>query len=275
MLACIESDTPVHFCANTHEIVAKLNAGSAAAVVLELGSGAGRDLPAISAVLGGRLIPLMLRCPMHASSIRDVVACYQRVNVVCVSLLGVDSLAADVAALLASATREQPRLVILSRVLPSLPGSAVPIVTAALAAGNRALSVAQLAALCGFSTRTLEMRCRAAAILSPKPLLEWSLTLHAAWCVARCEGSPQEIAEAAGLPSLDSLASRVKRATGMRLVRLCRTFNFEELLDCFAEALVVKQATSTGSGKSTRWNPLRVSPNSFAFRQMNSGSEES
>ncbi len=231
--------TAAHFCASGHEVVAKLRAGAVAGVVLEVGPGAGRELPLVVAALEGRIVPLQLRFPLSGVAIREVLAQHARVNVLRVSVRGFDVLGADVAAILSPLLPERPRLAILAAVAPQVSGPVARIVAAAVVVGERVASVRELSALCGLSVRTLEARCHDAGILAPKPLLGWMLALHTAWRMTRWGWSAQRAAEVAGLQSADALSDRIQRATGLRLGPACRDVGFDGLLERLAAVMIV------------------------------------
>jgi hypothetical protein len=234
----VDGRAPVHFCASSREIVARVHAGIAG-VVLELGADAGRELPSIVAALEGLSIPLLLRFTLRGNrALQQLLDHHHRVTNLRTSLRELDSLAEDVATLLARRWAERARLPILARVRPIVPGPAQRIVTAAVATGWRAVTVPELAALSGQAVRTLDARCRAAGVLPPRPLLGWMLALHATWRVTRWEWSAPEVAHAAGLESVKALADRLERATGLRL-RACVDLGFEHLLERFAIALPI------------------------------------
>ena len=231
--------TPVRFCASAEEIVAGLQADDVAGVVLEIAAGGvRRELPMVVAALVGRPVPLLLRLTLRDNlAIRGVLDCHRRLHSLRLSLRELDALDQDVGGLLSEAWSGRARLPILSRISPIVPRPATRIVTAAAAAGDRAISVRELATLCQLSVRSLQTQLCGLGILPPKPLLQWMLVLHAIWKISRLGWSPQDVAAGAGLKSADVLSLRVARTTGMRLVELRRTMEFEELLERFALAL--------------------------------------
>lgn len=227
----------VQFCASAREVVAHLDRGALAGVVLELSTAVRRELPSIIVALERRPVPLVLRFSLRdASAVRDVVGQQHRLSMLRISLRDVESLVVDVERLLSMEASMPARLAILKRVHGTVIGPALRIVTAAAVVGRRSASVRELAKASGMSVRTLQVRCHTARMLSPQPMLGWMLTLYATWDVTRCGRSGQAVANAAGLNSAKALSDRIERVTGMRLRECCR-LGYDDLLERFSGAL--------------------------------------
>lgn len=246
--------TDLHFCASAdvlarHKLLTEERIGQLRGVVLEVGTLASElALDRIASLLSGTAVPLLLRLDVRGMPIKAAVAHARTVADLRLSFRRWDRLEADIERLLSPAMISAPtpsaRLQIIARSAEVVGGRALPIVAMAASLGARAISVSELAAACGLGPRTLESRLANAGVMGPKALLQWNLSLHAAWghCVA--QRRPSELAEAMGLSSADVLSDRVERATGLRLGAVCEDIGFEGLLERYMALL------TAGSGES-------------------------
>lgn len=225
-----------------HPLLTEGKAGRIRAVVLDLDTPASLAvLPTLVAQLEGTSVPLLLRLSVVRAAIREIVAHAETLTDIRLSLQPCDSFGADVLRLLSfkpePGVSMQARFAIIARSAPILTGTALPIVATAAAIGARTASVNMLASACRLRPRTLESRLAMEGVMAPKQLLQWVLSLHAAWSVCIAGDRLPDIAAAMGLSSAEALSSRVERVTGLRLRTICVGQGFDGLLEQFAMLL--------------------------------------
>lgn len=154
---------------------------------------------------------LLFRVPSLRLGHDDILGVSRRAQHARVSVHGFDDLGSDARHAAAGTPETNPQLVIIHHAASVVPPAARLATCAAAVLGARRASVADLAALCGISVRTLEWRLRSARMMTARRLLRWMMTLHATWHLDVRRSTPKSIADGMRFASTAALYSLLAR----------------------------------------------------------------
>ena len=233
VLRRLGSVTRLLVCATPAQLIARLATDNVAAVVVEIAEDALDLLPGVAHAMDERCSPVIARCPLSRSAIEQVVRLANVFHNLELSLSPCDDIDQLCAALVPVSGNRSARVPVLEQIVGVIPPTLVEIVAAASATSERGGSVERLAAACGVSVRSLEVRLATAGNMPPKRLLMRMLALHAAWRLGYCGWPLKRIAFNAGFESPRCLAERIERATGLTIREFRQSTTFHQLVDQF------------------------------------------
>lgn len=154
-----------------------------------------------------------------------------------VSIVGIDNLSDDIAAIDDYRLAESPTTLILSSMRRAIPEAVAEIAVAAIVVGRTRTNVRELAATCGIPVRTIESRLRSARFMKAAELLAVSLCLHAVWALDVARVPIKRVAKEVGFNSSTSFANFIKRHTGVSPSHLRDFVGFAALSRQVADAV--------------------------------------
>ena len=263
VIACLQSDHErvavlngsrgrnVRLCEDVAGALTALTASVIVGLIVEVHPALSADLDAL--IIAARALsippPIVVRLAVRASAM-DRFLCSPQLRSGHVSLIGFDSLEADMARLFSPTPDNSARSVILSRVIPSVDASIADAIVVAVIIGGYHVTVRDFARYCNISPRRLSERLAQADAPGAKQLLMWSLLLHTQWRVSCLGWAAKRAAHVAGFRSSEVLSRRIERTTGQRLGPICRTDSFAATLDEFSERLPI--ARGAGAHRTNR-----------------------
>jgi hypothetical protein len=229
--------TPVQYYNNSNQIVeAAIRDPIGSVCIVEAHAGSRRDLQLLAEGLGQTGASLLVTGRLASSTIQPLLSCYKNLADCRVAVAGIHSIERRLVEIMKDEKDQDASLPVLTRIIDRLPTDGRQILAYAVVAGERILSVSELASLCAVSERTLELRTAACLGMRPKRLLMWALALHSSWRATRLEWHGKALAGAAGCASERALSNRVVRTTGHRLANF-RNGDFEDVVLMFLSAL--------------------------------------
>jgi len=178
-----------------------------------------------------RRTELFVLLPMGAVRARQVLVLVSRFPDAEVLLVGLDDVLSCITRVMDGTKEHRAFQQMMRPLVTSVSAAVSDIVTTAVLAGHRRITVSTLARLFGLPPRTLVWRLRANEAPQARHMLGWILSLHVLWRLDILRWGTKHTAAVSGFRSVEAMSSFVARQTGCRPGVLLARGGFEQLLD--------------------------------------------
>lgn len=178
--------------------------------------------------------PLIIRTELRPTFVREVLRVIGGLQNVRLSLIGYDSLAAELLSLQSKQDQPCGDRPILTKIAGRLDPRIREIAVGAVAGSKGRIDVPNLARICGCSVRKLEWCTQQAGAPTPERLIGWATSLQILWRLETTNTPVKVAAREAGFADSSAFGNYMFRHAGVRPTAAMKHVGFWALLERFA-----------------------------------------